>query len=151
VLQAAADWAANKTIALPDYRGRAMAGLDDMGNTAAGRLTSTYFGTAATVLGAAGGSESTTLTLLQLPTGITSLNASFNISVSSTQNTMFGGFAGSGLPGGSQTTIQAGSYGPLLSTGSVAANSVTSTSSNTGGTAHRTASPMMLATIYIKL
>src|SRR6185369_3563254 len=64
---AAADWAANKTIALPDFRGRALAGLDDMGSTAAGRLTSTYFGTSAIVLGASGGAESQTLTTAQLP------------------------------------------------------------------------------------
>ena len=34
-----------------------------MGNTAAGRLTATYFGTAATVLGAVGGSESRSITI----------------------------------------------------------------------------------------
>jgi microcystin-dependent protein len=60
-----ADWTANKTIALPDWRGRALAGLDDMGNSAASRLTSTYFGTSAIVLGAAGGAESHTLTLAE--------------------------------------------------------------------------------------
>jgi hypothetical protein len=49
---AAADFAANKTITLPDCRGRTIAGLDDMGNSAAS-LTSTYFGTSTTVLGAA--------------------------------------------------------------------------------------------------
>lgn len=35
---AAADWAANKTITLPDKRGYVVGGLDDMGNAAAGRL-----------------------------------------------------------------------------------------------------------------
>ena len=34
-----ADWTANKTIALPDFRGMALSGLDDMGNSPAGRLT----------------------------------------------------------------------------------------------------------------
>lgn len=63
---AAADWAANKTIVLPDWRGRTLAGLDDMGNTAAGRLTATYFGTSATVLGASGGAQSITLTATNL-------------------------------------------------------------------------------------
>jgi microcystin-dependent protein len=38
-----------------------------MGGTDAGRLTASYFGTAATVLGAAGGSESQTLTSAQMP------------------------------------------------------------------------------------
>jgi hypothetical protein len=70
-ISAAADWASNKTIALPDFRGRVPAGLDDMGNSAASRLTSTYFGSAATTLGVTGGGESQTLTLAQAPTGIT--------------------------------------------------------------------------------
>lgn len=64
---AAADYAANKTIALPDFRGRVLAGLDDMGNSAASRLTATYFGTSAIVLGAAGGAESKTLLTANLP------------------------------------------------------------------------------------
>lgn len=50
------------TFNLPDERGRVGAGKDDMGGTPANRLTSTYFGTAATVLGAVGGLESNTLT-----------------------------------------------------------------------------------------
>jgi hypothetical protein len=67
-----ADWAANKTIALPDSRGRVIAGLDGMGNSAAGRLTSTYFGSG-DLLGSAAGSDNTTLTAAQIPT-ITALN-----------------------------------------------------------------------------
>lgn len=63
---AAADWAANKTITLPDLRGRALAGLDDMGNSPAGRLTATYFGTTATILGAAGGAQNFAMTLANL-------------------------------------------------------------------------------------
>lgn len=66
-VSSAADWAANKTIGLPDGRGRVLAALDDMGNSAAGRLTASYFGTAATVLGAAGGTESYALSLAQIP------------------------------------------------------------------------------------
>lgn len=44
---AAADWAANKPIALPDMRGRVPAGKDDMGGTGADRLTVTLTGTRA--------------------------------------------------------------------------------------------------------
>ncbi len=66
-VSASADWVANKTIALPDGRGRVLAALDDMGNSAAGRLTASYFGTAATVLGAAGGAEKITLARSDLP------------------------------------------------------------------------------------
>jgi len=61
-----ADWLANKRIALPDLRGRVIAGMDDMGTTAASRLTSTYFGASGVVLGNVGGSESRTLTAAQL-------------------------------------------------------------------------------------
>ncbi|MGX1163737.1 hypothetical protein AB7M16_000003 [Bradyrhizobium sp. USDA 372] len=61
----AADWAANKTIVTPDFRGCAISGLGDMGNTDAGRLTATYFGTNPGVLGALGGQESRVLTSAQ--------------------------------------------------------------------------------------
>lgn len=66
-VSAAADWAANKTIALPDGRGRILAGLDDMGSSAASRLSLTYFGATPTVLGAARNGESVTLGALNLP------------------------------------------------------------------------------------
>ena len=63
----AADYTASRTIALPDWRGYALAGLDDMGNTQANRLSTTYFGTSPIVLGAAGGTESKVLTQANLP------------------------------------------------------------------------------------
>jgi microcystin-dependent protein len=61
---AAADYAANKTITLPDLRGRAFFGLDDMGATAAARLGTII--TDETTNGASGGSERVTLTSAQL-------------------------------------------------------------------------------------
>jgi hypothetical protein len=66
------DYNANKTIATPDWRGRAMVALDDMGNVPAGRLTAAGYGAAGTTLGLPGGGETQTLTLAQLPTGISS-------------------------------------------------------------------------------
>lgn len=71
-VSANADWVANKTIALPDWRGRALAFLDDMGNTVSGRLTSQYLGASPIVLGSAGGSQSHQLALSETPAGITS-------------------------------------------------------------------------------
>ena len=53
------------TFALPDLRGRAIAGMDNMGGTAIGRLTSTVL-TASNTLGATGGTETHTLTTAQL-------------------------------------------------------------------------------------
>lgn len=55
------------TFNVPDLRGRIIAGKDDMGGSAASRLTSTYFGTSAAALGAAGGAESHTLTSAEIP------------------------------------------------------------------------------------
>jgi hypothetical protein len=155
---AAADYAANKTIALPDWRGRALAGLDDMGNSAAGRLTATYFGTTsigscvATTLGCAGGLESQTLALGQLPTGITS-----SVSVDS-PNSVFltapsTGFGLTSFSTGSSgaTVWQAFSQGAVLSQVTKITSTGSATSANTSGTPHPIVSPLMLATIYLKL
>lgn len=48
------------TFNLPDGRGRVVAGKDNMGGSAAGRLTNAVSGVTGTTLGAAGGSESYT-------------------------------------------------------------------------------------------
>lgn len=62
---AAADYAAAKTIALPDLRGRGLFGLDDMGNSAASRLGSII--TDETTNGASGGAESNVIERVNLP------------------------------------------------------------------------------------
>lgn len=54
---AAADYAANKTITLPDMRGRAVFGLDNLGGVAANRVTSGGSGIVGTTMGASGGSQ----------------------------------------------------------------------------------------------
>lgn len=63
----AGDWAAAKTIALPDWRGRAPVGLDSMGNAAAGRITDAQFGSDTDALGSAGGASTHTLVDDELP------------------------------------------------------------------------------------
>lgn len=55
------------TFNIPDLRGRVIAGKDDMGGSAASRLTSTFFGTSAAALGAVGGAESHTLQTTEIP------------------------------------------------------------------------------------
>lgn len=55
------------TFNLPDLRGRVAAGKDDMGGTSANRLTGLSGGVNGDVLGAAGGAESHTLTISQIP------------------------------------------------------------------------------------
>jgi hypothetical protein len=161
---AAADWTANKTIALPDGRGRGMAGLDDMGNSAAGRLTATYFGATGgcsgalgTTLGAGCGGESQTLTLGQLPTGIAS-NAINAISVTA-GSTSFpiapGGFTISDVvivAGGSTLHVPTISGTTWGQSGNMAGNNnISVTSNNTTGGAHPQVPPTILITYYIKL
>mgnify|MGYP005624940425 CR=1 FL=1 len=53
------------TFNVPDLRGRTVAGQDDMGGTSANRLTTSEGGINGDTLGAAGGSESVTLTSAQ--------------------------------------------------------------------------------------
>jgi microcystin-dependent protein len=140
-----ADWTANKTIVLPDWRGRVIAGLDDMGNSAAGRLTVSYFGATATVLGAAAGSESHALTEAQLAVHDHNITDPGHTHVEK------------GSPaGGASNHI----FKPDNGTSGVVADSDDSTKSATtgisinnagSGDAHNNTQPTMLATIYIKL
>lgn len=65
---ASADFAANKTITLPDLRGRIPLGKDDMGGSAANRITSASTnGANATTLGGVGGAQTHTLTTAEMP------------------------------------------------------------------------------------
>ena len=149
----AADWAANKQITLPDGRGRILAGLDDMGGAAAGRLTSTYFGASGTTLGAAGGSENTTLTQAQLPVVTpTFTGISGTVNVTSTINTWVYGGVGTQAQGSGITIpglALGATSGFVASSGSFTPQG--SISSFGSGNAHRTVQPTMLVTNYIKL
>ena len=62
-VSAFADWGANKTIVIPDRRGRVALGKDNMGGTPANVVT----GTEADTVGNVGGSESSTLVAANLP------------------------------------------------------------------------------------
>lgn len=64
---AAADWSANKTITLIDKRGRVSVGKDNMGGTAANRVTTAGSGVDGSSLAATGGAETHTLTVAQIP------------------------------------------------------------------------------------
>jgi hypothetical protein len=156
----AADWAANKQIALPDFRGYALGGLDGMGASLAGRLTSGYFGAAsADVLGAVGGSENFALAAAQLPS-ITPIFTGTNavITVQSNVNNISYDTAPTAINVGPGSAIfiagVAGHVaGKLISDNS---NIGGYTPAGTiapfgGGQAHRTIGPRKLITIYMKL
>lgn len=58
---------ATTTFNVPDLRGRVLPGRDNMGGTAAARLSLTYYGVNPDGLGAAGGAQSKTLATTNLP------------------------------------------------------------------------------------
>lgn len=138
---ALADFNANKQITMPDYRGRVIVGLDDMGTSAAGRFTGVPFSGADTAItpGATGGENTHTLTQSELPavaptatfTGtptISLLNAAIGT------GTGFGGGAPPFIP---QTTI--------TPAGTVTINNLGS------GIAHNVMSQFQLGTWYMRL
>lgn len=66
-ISAAADFAANKRLSIPDKRGRVAAGADNMGGTNANRLTNaTAQGVDGAILGAGGGEQAHTPTLSEM-------------------------------------------------------------------------------------
>lgn len=134
---ATTDYNAGKTIQLPDYRGCVVIGLDDMGNTAAGRIDSTSFGATTTVLGKLGGDDYGTLTQPMLPNATLTFTGTTTLVNSITLGAAYQGGAsglaastfGTGLPGGNISSINGG---------------VTQSG-------HSRVQPGRLATIYIKL
>lgn len=68
------------TFNLPDLRGRAIAGQDDMGGTSANRLTGLSGGVDGDVLGGTGGEESHTLSTAEIPSHTHGLNYKSGVS-----------------------------------------------------------------------
>tara|TARA_B100000745_G_C20141053_1_gene391171 strand:- start:587 stop:1804 length:1218 start_codon:yes stop_codon:yes gene_type:complete len=62
-----ADWAANKTITLPDLRGRTTVGVEGNAESLSGRISASTFSAGVEQVGATGGSETVTLTVEQIP------------------------------------------------------------------------------------
>lgn len=136
------------TFNLPDLRGRIPAGKDDMGGSTASRLTNSGSGIVGTKLGATGGGETQTLTLAQLPTGITSANASQTINVTSSVGGILSGGSFQQFTGGTVNSVQNGSIGTVTSTGN---NSISVTSNNTGGNAHPIVQPTIVCNYIIRI
>jgi len=148
---AAADFAANKTIALPDCRGRVLAGLPDMGASAASWLTSTYFGTTLALGAVSTTTDHVTLVTGNLPpytptqsTGtFAATNGPF---LKSAGGVVISATVGSG--GTAMDGVQAGTGGLVQPTGNV---TVTMNAQGGISTPFSSIQPTILATIYIKL
>lgn len=163
---ASADFAANKTITLPDCRGRTLAGLDDMGGAAAGRLTTATVALP-TTLGGTGGLQTHTLTLAEsaahdhgggAATGsdgahthfIAAAGAESNAALTAANQVAVDGDVTSPeeeyILAGSATAATLG-----LTSSAAAHTHTTAIPSAGGGTAHLNVQPTYLATLYVKL
>jgi microcystin-dependent protein len=127
------------TFGLPDLRGRAIAGKDDMGGTAASRLTSGASGIAGATLGASGGAETHTLTKAQMPLH----GHPFRASYTSTSN------AGSSTTGGLMTNTASANTQPAF-TGAPSNNQGQQIGGEGGGQAHPNVQPTLILNFIIK-
>jgi len=122
-----ADWVANKTIALPDMRGKVMAGLDDMGASSAGTFAGLVFLSGdATTIGSSLGAATRTLAQSQLP-NVTLTHSSSNVSVSSTVSNVVTGTI-------LATQNGAGAAINAIVNGTAGANTLSSTGTSSGVT-----------------
>lgn len=137
------------TFNLPDLRGRTIAGEDDMGGSAANRLTSAGSGINGTVLGSTGGTQNHTLTSAEMPSHTHTQNAhGHDLGPGQSFGMSFGG------NGGAFTTLIAqvqfinqGSY-----QGPYSANANTATNQNTGGGgAHNNTQPTIVLNYIIRI
>lgn len=124
------------TFGIPDYRGRATFGQDNMGGSAAGRITATL-NFDGTVLGGSGGSQSQTLTLGQLPTGIT-------VTGSLTPNTVTANGAVTTFSNNTGGATQWQAWATGVSVVQVNNPTTTLTSNNTSGSAHTILNPAII-------
>lgn len=138
------------TFGIGDLRGRVPVCNDAMGGAAAGVLSSTYYGANPAVMGTIGGSQSNTLTLGQLPTGITSANlGAIGLSVLSTVSDIArapNGITSSNATGGIQSQLQANTAltAQITSTGNIGIGAAAVTSNNTSGQPHPNVQPSLI-------
>lgn len=158
---ASADWTANKTIALPDARSRALAGLSDMGTSNSGLLTSATC-SSNTTLGAGCGSETRTILQANIPsyTLPKTLGISNTLGLSDPGHVHAPLGGGNFIKSGSGASATAGAPGADAATTASATTGITLTGgiaitgdTQSGGsdTPLGTLPPIMLVTIYMKL
>jgi len=147
-VSSAADWAANKTIQLPDKRGYVVGGLDDMGNSAAGRYASAPIVGSATAAGSVAGSNTVTLLTANLPP-YTPAGAITNGAITTTispGNIVWNSGGGSQIGGGAFANLT-----NLTATSTQATSTFTGTAQGGTSTPANTVQGTVLGTFYRKL
>jgi microcystin-dependent protein len=135
------------TFNVPDLRGRVVAGQDDMGGGSANRLTGQSGGLDGDTLGAAGGSETHTLTVAQMAShdhsGSTIAETGIKISGTNALGVVSGSSATIGEGAGTAYTSSA--YGTL-----VLPSTSLSVAGQGGGAAHNNVQPTIILNYIIK-
>lgn len=143
------------TVGVPNCSGAVLAGRE----ATPSRLTSTYFGGNSAAMAVFSGSESQLLTLTQLPTGITSANASQTINITDGPSTQFPVSSFAGLTSiappstvGGPTSYMVGQASQLfLKNPGSTVNSIGVTSNNTSGGAHPNVQPTLIADCNVRV
>jgi len=151
---AAADWAANKAITVTDLRGINRFGRDDMGGTAANRVTTAGSGISGITLGAFGGSETVTLSSSQIPAHTHAAGTLVTNTTGNHAHTLTA-YSGSGPDSGQVATGGSGSSTPTVTTSTAGNHSHTLTGNTAqnfgGGVAHKNMPPGRCVNVLVKL
>jgi microcystin-dependent protein len=131
------------TFGVPDMRGRVRPTKDNMGGSAASRLTSTTMTADGNTLGATGGAQTHTLTLAQLPTGITVTGTvTVNSTVSDVVRAPSGVVDAIRNPNTPDSRVMNSTNASIAQITSTGSNTLTS--NNTSGSAHPIVQPSII-------